>query len=221
MTQGKPKNVAASVRGRLRNLARRENEDFQLILTRYGLERLLYRLSQSVHQRVLVLKGAMLFQLWSRTPHRATRDVDFLAWGDSSAARFERIFGKTTAERARRVLMYRHLRLGALKTASIAAFSEGGNKVHVAPSIPAVVCPTKGSMIRWSMPFLSQRMSSRLIFGRVCLGKNARCTRGARSGACEDKRQTAHEVQYSRHIRCLQKKPSHAGPRPPRLRRAA
>ncbi|MGM0491276.1 MAG: nucleotidyl transferase AbiEii/AbiGii toxin family protein, partial [Planctomycetota bacterium] len=91
MTEGKPKNVAASVRGRLRNLARRENEDFQLVLTRYGLERLLYRLSQSVHQRVLVLKGAMLFQLWSRTPHRATRDVDFLAWGDSSAARFERI----------------------------------------------------------------------------------------------------------------------------------
>lgn len=72
------------------------------------------RLSQSVHQRVLVLKGAMLFQLWSRTRHRAACDVDFLAWGDSSAARFERIFGKPTAERARRVLMYRHLRLGGL-----------------------------------------------------------------------------------------------------------
>ena len=64
MTKEKSRNLAASVRQRLMNLARAQNEDFQLILTRYALERLLYRLSQSKHRDVFVLKGAMLFQLW-------------------------------------------------------------------------------------------------------------------------------------------------------------
>jgi hypothetical protein len=41
------KNTAASVRDRLLALARERGEDFQLLLTQYGLERLLYRLSQS------------------------------------------------------------------------------------------------------------------------------------------------------------------------------
>lgn len=40
-------NVAASVRARLLNRARETGQDFNLILTRYALERLLYRLSIS------------------------------------------------------------------------------------------------------------------------------------------------------------------------------
>jgi hypothetical protein len=44
------------------NLARECREDFQLVLTRYGLERLLYRLAQSPHASEFVLKGAALFQ---------------------------------------------------------------------------------------------------------------------------------------------------------------
>ena len=43
MTKEKPRNLAASVRQRLMNLARARNEDFQFVLTRYALERLLYR----------------------------------------------------------------------------------------------------------------------------------------------------------------------------------
>ncbi len=39
----------------------RRGEDFQLILTRYGLERLLSRLSQSEYCDRFILKGAMLF----------------------------------------------------------------------------------------------------------------------------------------------------------------
>ncbi|MDZ7615530.1 MAG: nucleotidyl transferase AbiEii/AbiGii toxin family protein [Patescibacteria group bacterium] len=61
------------------------------MLTRYALERLLYRLSQSEHRDVFVLKGAMLFQLWSDQPHRPTRDLDLLGRGDSSTSRFEAI----------------------------------------------------------------------------------------------------------------------------------
>ena len=74
------------------NLARAQNEDFQLVLTRYALERLLYRLSQSEHRDVFVLKGAMLFRLWSNQPHRPTRDLDLLGHGENAIPRFERIF---------------------------------------------------------------------------------------------------------------------------------
>ena len=92
MTKEKPRNLAASVRQRLMNLARAQKEDFQLVLTRYALERLLYRLSLSEYRDVFVLKGAMLFRLWGDHPHRPTRDLDLLARGENSIPRFERIF---------------------------------------------------------------------------------------------------------------------------------
>ena len=59
-----PRNLAASIRQKLLNIATRQGEDFGLVLTRYGLERLLYRLSQSRHCDQFVLKGAMLFTVW-------------------------------------------------------------------------------------------------------------------------------------------------------------
>ena len=82
MNDGRGKNMAVSVRDRLLNLARERGENFQLILTRYGLERLLYRLGKSAYRDLFVLKGAMLFMLWSDQSHRPTRDVDFLGFGD-------------------------------------------------------------------------------------------------------------------------------------------
>ena len=92
MTNNRGKNTAASVRDRLLSLARERGEDFQLLLTQYGLERLLYRLSQSDYRERFILKGAMLFILWSEQPHRPTRDVDFLGFGDSSEAGLQKIF---------------------------------------------------------------------------------------------------------------------------------
>jgi len=83
MTSNRRKNIAASIRDRLLELARRRGEEFQLILTRYGLERLLCRLSQSEYRDRFILKGAMLFTLWGDQAYRATRDVDFLGFGDS------------------------------------------------------------------------------------------------------------------------------------------
>jgi len=41
------RNIAASVHARLLNLAREREIQFNLILPRYGVERLLYRLSRS------------------------------------------------------------------------------------------------------------------------------------------------------------------------------
>lgn len=88
----KPTNIAASVQARLLNVARDRSEDFQLVLTSYGLERLLYRLGQSPHRKDFVLKGAMLFRVWSDEPHRPTRDLDLLGRGTNSADRYKSVF---------------------------------------------------------------------------------------------------------------------------------
>jgi hypothetical protein len=70
--------IGASVRARLLRLARERGEDFQLILTRYANERLLYRLASSEKASQFVLKGAALFILWTVVQHRATRDLDLV-----------------------------------------------------------------------------------------------------------------------------------------------
>ena len=85
-------NIAASVRQRLLNRAREKQEDFALLLTKYALERVLYRLSQSKYERIFVLKGALLFELWTEQAHRPTRDADFLGQGDNDPGRLEAIF---------------------------------------------------------------------------------------------------------------------------------
>jgi predicted nucleotidyltransferase component of viral defense system len=77
------RNMSASVRARLLNIARERNQPFELLLTRYALERLLYRLSTTRHRDRFVLKGAMLMTTWFDTPFRPTRDLDFLAFGDA------------------------------------------------------------------------------------------------------------------------------------------
>ena len=76
------RNVGASVRARLLQRARIENTDFQMLLTRYALERFLYRLSISDQRERFVLKGAMLFAIWHDNPFRPTRDLDLLGHGD-------------------------------------------------------------------------------------------------------------------------------------------
>jgi hypothetical protein len=69
------RNIAASVRQRLLNASRARREDFQVTLTLYALERLLYRLSKSAHRDQFIIKGAMLFSAWNEVPHRPTRDL--------------------------------------------------------------------------------------------------------------------------------------------------
>jgi predicted nucleotidyltransferase component of viral defense system len=76
--------LAASLRARLLNVARAKGADYNFLLTIYALERFLYRLSRSAYKSELVLKGAMLFQLWGVNMHRPTRDLDLLAEGVAS-----------------------------------------------------------------------------------------------------------------------------------------
>lgn len=80
----RPRNIGASVRQRLLNLAHARGQPMELLLTRYALERLLHRLSLSPHRERFVLKGAMLLATWFDEPHRATRDVDLLGFGDAA-----------------------------------------------------------------------------------------------------------------------------------------
>jgi len=78
------KNIGVSVRARLLNLSKANRQSFDLVLTRFALERLLFRLSQSPHADRFVLKGAMLMMSWFDDPHRGTRDLDLLGFGDPS-----------------------------------------------------------------------------------------------------------------------------------------
>lgn len=89
------RNLSASVRARLKQHADATKQDFNLTLTHYGLERLLYRLSISPHAGNYLLKGALLFSLWYDQPHRPTRDADLLGFGpddiDTAVSAFREI----------------------------------------------------------------------------------------------------------------------------------
>ena len=76
------RNIGASVRARLLRVSREKGQNFDLILTHYAIERLLYRLAQSRHAERFVLKGAMLLMTWFDEPFRGTRDLDLLGYGN-------------------------------------------------------------------------------------------------------------------------------------------
>jgi hypothetical protein len=84
--------MGASAFKRLKALARTPDQDFNLTLVRFGCERLLYRLSRSPHARSFMLKGATLFVVWEEEPHRPTRDIDLLGFGEDSAERLRAVF---------------------------------------------------------------------------------------------------------------------------------
>jgi Nucleotidyl transferase AbiEii toxin, Type IV TA system len=90
-------NRAASIRARLKQNADASKQDFNLVLTRYGLERLLYRLSVSDHAGNFLLKGALLFQLWYGHPHRPTHDADLLGFGASDVPTLVEVFRSVAA----------------------------------------------------------------------------------------------------------------------------
>ncbi|MBA3931054.1 MAG: hypothetical protein C0521_15855, partial [Xanthomonas sp.] len=90
-------NLAASVRARLLNVAKAQASDFNQVLVRFALERILYRLTQSPHADRFLLKGALLFTLWYDMPHRATRDADLLGFGASDLESVAQVFREIAA----------------------------------------------------------------------------------------------------------------------------
>ena len=94
----KKENLEISVLARLKNLSRERNEDYQLILTRYAIERFLYRLSCSKHQGSFILKGAMLLFAHTKSGYRPTRDLDLLGFGAESESSLKKIISEICME---------------------------------------------------------------------------------------------------------------------------
>lgn len=85
------KNLQASVRARLLNIAREANCPFLEILQYYGMERFLYRFSYSKYADKFILKGALMFTVWQVPERRTTLDIDFLANYDNQVATIEKV----------------------------------------------------------------------------------------------------------------------------------
>ena len=92
MSQNEKKNLAHSVFQRLLSRAKANKEDFNLLLSRYAMERFLYRLSISPHGNRFILKGASLFLVWKGQNYRVTRDADLLGSGNSDIKRLSDVF---------------------------------------------------------------------------------------------------------------------------------
>ncbi len=130
MKRSEPHNIAASIRQKLLNHARKRSEDFQVVLTQYALERFLFRLGQSTYSDDYILKGAFLFLIWTNQPYRPTRDLDLLGFVENSAEQLLAIFrdlcdinaddglvfeaDSLSAERIREDLEYHGLRIKLL-----------------------------------------------------------------------------------------------------------
>lgn len=98
MTRKPVTNVPASVFQKLLNLARERGEDVNALLAQYAVERMLYRISQSRQADRFVLKGAMLFRVWTGSLHRPTQDLDLLGYGEPDPGRLAKAFAAILRE---------------------------------------------------------------------------------------------------------------------------
>lgn len=110
-------NVAASIRARLLNRARSQGIEFQHYLVRYACERFLYRLGRSEVRDRFILKGGSLLYLWMDEPYRSTRDIDFLAIGESYEEAIEDVIRTVCAVSCPEDGI--HFDVGALRISSI------------------------------------------------------------------------------------------------------
>ncbi len=72
--------------------AKANNDNFQGVLTRYAIERFLFRLSQTEAVERYVLKGAMLFVTWTEHVLRPTGDLDLRGQGDPDPEALKELF---------------------------------------------------------------------------------------------------------------------------------
>jgi predicted nucleotidyltransferase component of viral defense system len=89
--------LAQSVQARLVQHAKGIGVDPNVVLTRYAVERFLYRLSRSRHAERFVLKGALLLIAWLGETLRPTRDADLLGYGELSEDDIKSVFREVCA----------------------------------------------------------------------------------------------------------------------------
>ena len=92
MTQNQIKNMGASVRQRLRNLARTKGQNFQETILEYAMDRFLYRLAQSENSEKFTLKGGLMFRIWGGDHKRPTKDIDLLGKENNTPEKILGIF---------------------------------------------------------------------------------------------------------------------------------
>lgn len=122
------RDIAASVRQRLLNLARNDGQAFDVVLVAFGLERLVYRLSISAYRNDFVLKGGMLVTRWTVDSGRFTRDIDFLAFGVEEEVTLRKMFSEILAIEAGDGLIYdtATLTAGTIREDHLDHLQEGG-----------------------------------------------------------------------------------------------
>ena len=89
-------NNVASVKDRLRNRSKATGKTFQELLTAFGLERTIYRISISKYVGNFTLKGGIfLYAIFNGKYSRATTDIDLLAEKISNNADdLKQVFGE-------------------------------------------------------------------------------------------------------------------------------
>jgi predicted nucleotidyltransferase component of viral defense system len=88
------KNIQASIRARLQNIAKETGRPFSEILQYYGMERFLYRFSCSEYADNFILKGALMFTVWRVPERRTTLDIDFSALYNDQTGTIEKMIKK-------------------------------------------------------------------------------------------------------------------------------
>ena len=129
----------ASVRAKLLTYSKQHRLAFDLILTRYALERLLDRLSRSRHVDRFALKGAMLLTTWIDDPMRGTRDLDLLGFGDPDLDGLRAAFAEIMAIKADDGLVFDHAALQAQPIREDNAY--GGVRLRTTASLGSARIP--------------------------------------------------------------------------------
>ena len=134
-------NIGASIRDRLLNKARADKLDFNLLLTRYALERLLFRMSISEQRDQFLLKGALLFDLWFDIPHRPSRDADFLGLGAAEIPRLEEVFRAISRIKVEDGIVYQPETVKAVEIRQEANYA--GIRVTLTGLLDSARCPVQ------------------------------------------------------------------------------
>lgn len=129
---------AASVHDRLLAAARANVSDFNLTLSRYALERFLYRISASPYRDRFLLKGALLFCIWYDTPSRPTRDADLLGFDALGAEDMAAIFREICAIECDDGMNYRSDSVRAMQIREDARY--GGIRIEIKGTLGNARC---------------------------------------------------------------------------------
>lgn len=91
-------NFGCSVKAKLLNISRNEKLGYQMLVTRYLQERLLYRLSISQYHDHFFLKGGALLYAHERFMARPTLDIDFMGhYIDNDKENVKKVFAEICA----------------------------------------------------------------------------------------------------------------------------